>query len=567
MARSLPDGAPTRPDVTLASLLLIFLAGLLPFAGTFLQHYPDERNYTNAAITTIDTGEWVTPRWPDGHPNVHKPIIAYWVVAGSYRLFGVSLPASRVPFMLAGALVIALTWFTALRLHASREAALLAAVITLSEPELILSSMRAIPDILLCLFMLLSAQGFLRLIVLGERSPGACWAAYLGAGLAVQTKGLLAVVFIGFAWLFAWLDPARGPVSARIRPLIHLPSMLVGLAVAVSWYVAMYWLHGPGPSHVFFGDQITWNLDVLDGSPLYRVPAYLGALVTNLLPWSLLIIPLALRDRRSLAAEDPEGRRVQRFVIFWSVLMAVMFGLGNKIEPRYVLPAGPLWAILLAGALGRADSRLRDRAVRTLLWAMLGALAVFGLVLAALDGILLGAGAALVVLALFAAVVVTIALPTRRPGGLSPAIGLSLAAFLAFPLTAITLGPALSPDAGVEAIARDLERASRAGSGPALLTGPEFLANKLRVITGGRVAIDSWSRLPSSRDRWPATLVLPASQAGALDLTGYRTHEVATEVRSVPVAGLLRSMIDRRAREFLDGRRERYVVAIRGAPR
>lgn len=117
----------------------MFVAGLFPFAGTFFQHYPDERNYTNAAITMVTTGEYVTPRWPDGHPNVHKPLLVYWVVAGSYALFGVNLPAARLPFMVAGAPIVALTYATALRVGSSRENALLAAVITFSQPELILA--------------------------------------------------------------------------------------------------------------------------------------------------------------------------------------------------------------------------------------------------------------------------------------------------------------------------------------------------------------------------------------------------------------------------------------------
>lgn len=548
---------------TLLSLLLVFVAGLLPFAGTFFQHYPDERNYTNAAITMVTTGEYVTPRWPDGHPNVHKPILVYWVVAGTYALFGVSLPASRLPFMVAGALIVALTYATALRLGSSRETALLAAVITFSQPELILASMRAIPDVLLCLFMLLSAYGFLSLVVLDRRTLGAYGTAYLGAALAVQTKGLLAVLFVVFAWLFAALDRSTEPTMARLRALIHVPSMLAALMIAGSWYAAMYALHGPGPSQVFLGDQITWNLKVLDGTPLYRIPAYLAFLLSNLFPWSLLLIPLALFDRRSLVPADERARRAQRFIILWSVLMAVVFGLGNKMEPRYVLPAGPLVAILLAEALGRADARLTARALGYLLAAALIALAALGLGLSLLDGFVIGVGPALVALALVAVLAATIALATRD-GGLSPAIAIALAVFLVFPLTVITLGPALRPDAGVHAMARDVERAARAGAKPVLVTGPEYLANKLRVITGGRVAIDSWSRLGPARESWPAAMILPAAEAARVDLTGYRVREVPTEVRSVPPVGLIRAMLDRRVPEFLDAQRDRYIIAIRG---
>src|SRR5262249_14459133 len=156
-APSASAGASASPCATLVGVLLVFVAALAPFADTFLEHYPDERNYTNAAITMAQTGEWVTPRWPDGHPNVHKPIVTDWGGAAGLAVSGANLPAARLPFMLAGALVVVLTYVLARRLTGSSDAALLAALITCSEPQLILSSMRAIPDVLLCLFLLLSA--------------------------------------------------------------------------------------------------------------------------------------------------------------------------------------------------------------------------------------------------------------------------------------------------------------------------------------------------------------------------------------------------------------------------
>jgi 4-amino-4-deoxy-L-arabinose transferase-like glycosyltransferase len=556
------ESATVSPRAMLLSLLLVFVAGLFPFAGTFFQHYPDERNYTNAAITMVNTRDYLTPRWPDGRPNLHKPIVAYWLVAASYSVFGITLPASRLPFMVAGALVVALAYATAFRLTGRGDTALLAAVITSSEPQLILSSMRAIPDVLLCLFTLLSAYGFLGLIVPGRPPASAYWAAYVGAALAIETKGLLALVFVAFVWVFAWLDRGEEPASSRLRALIHGPSMLVALLVATAWYAAMYWLHRDRLIRIFFGDQISYNVQVFDGTPLLRVPTYLAFLVINLLPWSLLLIPLALYDRPSFATADASRRRAKRFIVLWSLLMAIIFGLGNKIEPRYLLPAGPLLAILLADQLTRADAAVTWRAFRYLLIALLVLLAGFGLVLSLLDASVIGMSPALLTLALVGAVIATIALAARG-GALSIPIGIALSVLLAFSLTVITLGPALEPDAGVKAIARELERTQRDGAQPVLVAGPEFLANKLRVTTAGRIAIDSWSRLGPRPDAWPARMIVPAAEAAALDLMGYRRHEVAAEVRSVPVAGLLRAIAGGRVKEFLDARRERYVIAIR----
>lgn len=57
-----------------------------------------------------------------------------------------------------------LTHRLALDVTGSRRIADLAAVILLSHVILILSSIRSMPDVLVCLFMLISAYGFLHLM-------------------------------------------------------------------------------------------------------------------------------------------------------------------------------------------------------------------------------------------------------------------------------------------------------------------------------------------------------------------------------------------------------------------
>jgi hypothetical protein len=209
MSQLLSDSAPMSPRAALFGLLLVFVAGLVPFAGTFFEHYPDERNYTNAAITMINTGEYVATlaRRPPQRAQADRHVLGR---RGELRAVR-HRPGGHAPALHGGRrLVVALTYATAVRLTGNRETAMLASRDRVFPAQLVLASMRAIPDVLLCLFMLVSGYGFLNLLVLDRRTPASYWAAYLGAGLAVQTKGLLALVFIAFVWLFAWLDRRGG---------------------------------------------------------------------------------------------------------------------------------------------------------------------------------------------------------------------------------------------------------------------------------------------------------------------------------------------------------------------
>ena len=54
-------------------------------------------------------------------------------------------------------------------------------------------SIRSTPDVLLSLFVLLSLWGFARILFEGNRSWSSYALAWVGAGLAVQTKGLLGI--------------------------------------------------------------------------------------------------------------------------------------------------------------------------------------------------------------------------------------------------------------------------------------------------------------------------------------------------------------------------------------
>ena len=71
---------------------------------------PDEPRYASISRTMAQTGDWVTPQlW--GHPWFEKPILYYWAAAASFKLFGVSEAAARLPdalAALAGTLLLAL---------------------------------------------------------------------------------------------------------------------------------------------------------------------------------------------------------------------------------------------------------------------------------------------------------------------------------------------------------------------------------------------------------------------------------------------------------------------------
>lgn len=91
-------------------VIAIFLAACLLLINSLTLYQGDERYYTDAAIRMMQSGDYLTPYYDDGRPRFLKPILSYWPLVASFRLFGINLPASRIPSIIAGCLVIWLTY-------------------------------------------------------------------------------------------------------------------------------------------------------------------------------------------------------------------------------------------------------------------------------------------------------------------------------------------------------------------------------------------------------------------------------------------------------------------------
>ena len=82
---------------------------------------PDEPRYAWIARDMAETGDWITPRLY-GQPWFEKPPLYYWGAAISFKLFGVSEAAARLPSAISALLAtLALAWL-AWRLYGAETA-------------------------------------------------------------------------------------------------------------------------------------------------------------------------------------------------------------------------------------------------------------------------------------------------------------------------------------------------------------------------------------------------------------------------------------------------------------
>ena len=545
---------PQRNRWILLALLAAFCVLYLPALSDLAKYHGDEHFYTDAAARMLETGTYGTPTYADRTPRLNKPLLTYWVVAASFRLLGVNAVASRLPFLLAACLLVWLTWHTGLRLLADPAAALLGAVILLTNQQIATLACRATPDMLLCLFMAVSLHGFARLILLGQRTAAAYACAWAGAGLAVAAKGAPGLVAVVFSTLFLILWRAT---PLRLRDLFHPPSVLLGIALAAFGFATPYLQHGTRAVAVLYEDQIGVRpLAASLGEIIANLASYLRGTVIFLLPWVALLALVALRDRAALREAVARRPALYAFGLGWWVLLLSIFALHDFVRLRYLAPAYPLLSILAGSALTEAlrDSRsasLIDGCVR----AAFALLAVCGSVL------LLAGGRIDVRLAIAGALCMGAAaavLRARRWAGVAPMVALGgsvmlcIAAADTFVRPVFDVSPAPAIAQRLLALGAAGERAATVGLGP-------NLASKIRLASGGRLDVDM---LPNGSDTTilaeRPVLVVPAALADRWSARGYRLEACGYEYGTWTAADIW-ALVTARDRDRIFEHRKRYT--------
>ncbi len=165
------------------------------------------------------------------HPLDHWLPLPGVLAAGGFALFGVSVQAALLPFVLLGALQSLLAYGFALRIGGGRAVAVFAALATAWTPWLFLSSLHTDTTTPFGVW----AFGALAVVYLGVREDGRwLWAAGALAGLAMLTRNdgpaLIAAGVLGGLWL-AW----RRGAYPQAR---HVLGAGVALAVVLLPWVA-----------------------------------------------------------------------------------------------------------------------------------------------------------------------------------------------------------------------------------------------------------------------------------------------------------------------------------------
>lgn len=307
--------------------------------------------YAETAREMLASGDWWTLHY-NYRPRFEKPPLPVWVLAASYKLFGVNEWAARFPVALAAAAILLCLYFLGARLG-TPQVGLLAAATTGTAFKFFGFARQYAGDVFLALSCVLALQLFVR----WEHSNGARrWslrAAGLVVGLGVLIKGPVGLfpALIGFAYLLA--RRRLGLVTLRVV----LEGIVCVALVALPWYAYQVFLHGEDYVRVFLLEQ---NLARVVSSRLGARPLwfYGPALLGGALPGSMIFL-FAVFDW--LWHGDKQRWRMSPALLpaLWFGLMLVFFSLARGKRDVYLLPLYPALGLLVGFYLDAALARGR----------------------------------------------------------------------------------------------------------------------------------------------------------------------------------------------------------------
>ncbi len=347
-----------RADTAITSVrFLLAPAAVLLFLGLGLNSIWDanEAFYVETPRQMVLSGDYVNPVF-NGEPRMNKPVLSYWVVAGLYHLFDVSVTVQRVGIAL-GALGILLAAYLCGRAVRSSLAGWLAVLFVATAPQFVMFSRRIFIDIWVTMFMTLAVGAFLLAETQPARRRPALALMYVAIGLGVLTKGPIALVF-PLAAIGAWLVVERR--LSDVTRLWLIPGALIVLAINLPWWGAVYAQHGLEPVKAFWiGENLGRYTEAMQ--PGERdIFFYLPVVIADLFPWSLLVIAGLVTGARALwsrvrplsaGSRDDAGRQdIRRFLILWIGLLVGVFSFSQSKQDLYIFPILPALAALAADA-------------------------------------------------------------------------------------------------------------------------------------------------------------------------------------------------------------------------
>jgi 4-amino-4-deoxy-L-arabinose transferase-like glycosyltransferase len=373
------DPVSSRSEHSTERLLffLILFGGIAIFfdLGGRAAENKDYLVYPEVAREILEFGDWIMLRH-EGQIYVHKPPLHFWLIAGSYNLFGVSPFAARMPSALAALAGLLMAFFFGRKLFQNSETGFLAALMLLSSFGYFWWARRTRIDMQYAVFFSLALIFFYYGLQASSNRRKAIWymAYWLATGCAFMDKAFIALANLIVVIAYSAVVGASKNDERKVSPLLLLATSPCLALPILPWVIAL--LRHPDFSAYWTILQQTKIMTRQEGFFYYfkEFPFKLFPAV----PFFFMGVWTFFRHRQ----EIPQRRGLE-FLLVWIGTQLLLLHLTAAKNHRYLLPIFIPCALVSAWAVKfylKKTARTMSSVLRRVNDAFFG-LALFSLVI------------------------------------------------------------------------------------------------------------------------------------------------------------------------------------------
>lgn len=335
------DKNPTNLSIV---LIIVVLWAVFFLSGTFEIPLmpPDEPKYAFASRQMIESGDFITPTF-NCKPRFDKPPLIYWLIALSYKFFGFTDWAARIPSVIMSLGVMIFIYLFGKKKGGERIGILSVVVFSGFIHPWVMGRAVA-PEMALIFFE--TAAVYFFFISLENSKRIYTYIGYMSLAFSFLAKGPVGII-IPLSVVFLYFIFKKGFITA-LKSLISPVGIIIFVFISLPWYMLMIDVHGYQYLRDFF---LFHNIERFTGKARqhpfkwhYYFPVMLGSVYL----W-LPFLPEVWR----MTCEKIRERGEELFYIIWFLFVMVFFTVSANKLHNYILIAYPPLAVLIAVTLDR----------------------------------------------------------------------------------------------------------------------------------------------------------------------------------------------------------------------
>jgi 4-amino-4-deoxy-L-arabinose transferase-like glycosyltransferase len=315
---------------------VVFITGLFPETTV------DSAKYAALARNIFEYGDFIHLKL-HGEPYLQKPPLLFWLGALSFKIFGISMFAFKLPTLLFSFLGIYSVYRLGLLIYDKRTG-VIAALIYSSCEAFLLYNMDVHTDLLMTSFIIFSTWQLAE--YLNNKRILNFILGFVGIGLAMISKGVIGLAVPVFSIAGYLLVKKDFRTMFSLRWLLGIPVLLI---ILYPTFKGLYDQFGiPGLEFYFWSN----NIDRIRGDysgGRHDYSYVFHTLIYIFLPWSLYTFSTFVRDWRMWKKNSFSiNNKYVAYCYSAIIILALIISVSSQQAPHYLLPIIPFLAIITA---------------------------------------------------------------------------------------------------------------------------------------------------------------------------------------------------------------------------